>query len=178
MSRDLSMWEDVVSRVAASVAPDYPEVDEEPLRFYLNTIILTFPEQFTDPFDPGVTEALIYIADRYAVDKRTYALSVSVQYNYRKSDVCQILDTIYADKTQWLDGWVPADAKSIKASVDSLDLHCDVSWALGQLHSVDQYRLADHFRCEQELFPDEVDQALRRLLDKLNNYRGRKWPST
>lgn len=172
MSKDITPWLDTIENISRSVAYDYPCVEKDDVYQHLCLMILQ-EQSLSNPDQEGVVGTLFKIAKRYAKQQRVEALHISVQYAYRPSDVRKILETLF-EYTEWMDGWVPEDAESIKDSADSLDLHSDVSWAFSQLQKPQKEILYRRYGLREDLDNSDrvrLSRATDKLVEVLNTYR-------
>jgi len=169
--RDLSAWAELVERVALVVAGDYPDVTASEVSNYLLAVVERTPE--LDGDDGRTAGVLLLLAEEYATARRAEDLYRSVQYNYKRTDVTQILATVF-ERSDWIRGHVPEDARSLRRAMDAVDVHTDVLEALTGLHVINRYRLWRWYGLGDEDFPEEAEWALNNLMRVLNDYRRRK----
>lgn len=108
MSEDLyTRWKDKVTRVAANVSRDYPDVEAEDIEQDLWLIILE--KGWTEPGDKSVTTILKRVARGKANQYRAEHLTASPQYAYRPSEVRSFLYRIF-DYDYWIQYSAPTSS--------------------------------------------------------------------
>lgn len=168
----LEVFDDLVAKIAGSVARDFPGVDSDDISQHLFLTILENRANFKHPDNAGVTGALWRIAKDYAGQLRAEALHLSPQYAYRPSDIRKILEHTF-DRSEWYDTIVPEDAKSLKDSADELDLQSDIKWGWSQLHITEMQLVFRRYALKEDLEDSErrkLNRAIEKLVDVVNTY--------
>lgn len=168
----LEAFDDVVAKIATSVAREIPEAEAEDISQHLYLSILENRKHFKSPDAEGATGALWRIGKQYALKARTEALGISPQYAYCTKSVKKILEHTF-DHSEWYDTQVPDDARSIKDSADELDLQSDIKWAWSQLSIPDKQAIFRRYGLKEDLSESErkrCNRAVDKLVDILNTY--------
>lgn len=168
----LEVFDDLVAKISASVARDFPGVDQDDISQHLYLTILTNRKNFKSPDNAGVTGALWRIAKDHATQLRAEALHLSAQYAYRPSDVRKILENTF-DRAEWFDTEVPEDARSLKDSADELDLQSDIKWGWSQLHITEMQLVFRRYALKEDLGEADrrkLNRAIEKLVDVVNTY--------
>lgn len=172
---EVTRWDDLITRTARFVASDFPGVDRDDLRQELWVWLLEKSNRKA-PDAYGVARLVTTIARRMAWRQRAENLQNTSQYDYRRSDLCAILETTFT-YNDWEGGFVPKDAQSIDSDVayDAVDVRMDITWAFEGLSAAHQQALLRRYRdhIEPPAGTRErraLNRAIRSLLDNLNSY--------
>lgn len=168
----LEVFDDVVSKIAATVARDFPGIESGDISQHLYLTILQQRAHFKNPDDAGVTGALWKIAKNYAAQLRAEGLHVSVQYSYSRKDIKRILENTF-NREEWHLTYVPEDAESIKDSADEMDLQSDIKWGWTQLGEQEQRVIFEKYGLKEDLDATErkrLSRAIDNLTDIVNTY--------
>ncbi len=171
---ELKEWTRVINRAAKFAAHDFPGIEWEDLAQDLWVMVLR-SRTLPDPLSPGLTSTLTKMAKRAAWQQRKQDLYATAQYNYRPSDLREILKSAL-DRSLWPSSFVPSDAHSL-TNLDGLDVSADVSWAWSKLPF--SYRdilfrvyVAGETYATGTADRRRVDRAIEKITEILNFYRG------
>lgn len=168
---EFDRWEQLIRRASSFVVHDFPGVERDDISQSLWEHVLRSPE--LDPDNPGCSSILVRVGKKLAWLQRKEHLQLSVQYQYRTSDLKEILETSF-EYEDWGSGYCPADARSVDG-MGPVDIRSDVLWGLKKLPS--NYRASIYRR-----FKDKIDdpsdsaerrqsnRAVKKLADVLNSY--------
>jgi DNA-directed RNA polymerase specialized sigma24 family protein len=162
-------WTTLIERAARFVAADFPGVEAEDLRQDLWVIVL---EKGLDPEHHGAASLLEKIAKHKAWEYRKDHLYDTSQYDYRQSDVRELLETTF-QRDAWQGAWAPADAAS-EDRMQGFEMRADIKIAWEKLPEsykkviFMRYALGDTLPNNERV---RLTRAIDRLTEILNFYQ-------
>lgn len=170
-----SVWKDAITRTARFTARDFPDVEVEDISQHLWLKIFS-QKHFKDPDAAGASKMLARWAKAFAWDQRKEHLTLSAQYNYRASDVREILQTVFSQE-DWVNVRIPDDARSEYNDV-FLEINCDVKVAWERLGHAQKKVIFERYALGLDMITDadrkRFYRAIDQLVENLNWYKKRQ----
>lgn len=166
----------LIGKISKYIAADYPDVEESDMHQELCLFVIKNGKSIKNREQGGNPNWLLKrVAHHYAKLERTQQLQLSMQYNYRLSDVQRILETAWASE-EIINTYVPDDAVSLDGN-DSIEVGSDVRAALERISKEDRIILFRRYALKEvptnsSYERKQLNRATKNLVYALNSYRG------